>query len=118
MVNKVIFRVQGKDGVGPHRGNKHVNNCIPNLYEKHNNGNYPGIWRDFEKQNIDGMYDYKVACPSACMFFLWFGDYIKDVIKHYEIYAIRIKEYKLSDSKIQCLYKPKCVIKKERLYSK
>jgi hypothetical protein len=119
-MSKVIFRVQSKDSLGPHQGKmvNHISRCIPNLYEKHNDGSYPGIWRDFEKQNIHGMYEHKVGCPSACMFFLWFGEYIQDVINHYEIYAIRIKEYKLSDSKIQCLYMPRCVIKKQRLFIK
>jgi hypothetical protein len=115
-MNKIIFRVEGYDGIGPYNSRKNIEKYIPDMLEEHSTDlkNFPCARDDFDFYNRA----YKCAVPNACVLFHWFGKYLNEVKKHYNIYTIRIKTYKKSKSGYQVLYDPSRVKRKIKLYDK
>ena len=112
-MRKIIFRVEGYDGLGIYNSKKEIDKYIPGMCYRHSKSRlHPTIQEDF--RHIDET--DKTACPNACAFFHWFGEDLPEIIKHYKIYAISIKTYEIGWSKNQVLYSPKNVMKKTRIF--
>lgn len=109
---KYLFRVEGNDGIGPFNGDINLEDTFY-IWDHRDAYKYPDIKEDLDWFSTSQL----VGCPNACALFHWFGECFDVVIKHYSLYRIKVKDYKLGLSGHQLVYNPEDELERIKLYN-
>lgn len=119
--NRTVFRMErksiGKNGEeGLYSALAYeFNQKYLSLIRKHNCACYPDLNDDYHLfiNQDDG---YKFACQSFCNLLYWFGDYLPELAKDFNIFAYEVTKIYVGDSGVQCIFNLSDVTSKKLLY--
>lgn len=107
-----VYRVEDPiDHVGPFNCDKSLRE-LSHDYNRYSDFNkYPTSSRDFE----DRPTEERLGVLYPCQLFYWFGDDFDIIVKHFNIYIIKVRAFKIGLSGTQVIFDANDIISKRKL---